>query len=106
MFFALALMLDLWRPVAFEEWPIFAFQVLLASAPFAALAFRGIRSSLPWLVALILTAAVWCAYFASVLIAVRDETGAPIGMGMILTVSPFVIAAAALFANRLTRKRS
>ena len=61
---------------------------------------------MPWLVALVLTAIVWSAYFISVLISVRDKTGANIGMGLIFAVSPFVIAGAALLANQLARNRS
>jgi len=85
-----------------EEWPFFLFQVLLAAAPFGLLALLGVRSRLPWVIAAVLTICFWTAYFASVLISARDRTGANIGMGLIMFVSPFIIGGIALGVARLT----
>ena len=88
-----------------EEWPILLFQVLIAAAPFGILARRGVRAKLPWLVAAVLTVCLWSAFFYSVWLAARLQTGANIGMGLLLLASPFIIAGAALMAAKLTDAR-
>jgi hypothetical protein len=89
-----------------EEWPILLVWVLFAGAPFGFLALMGVRTMLPWLVAAILTVFFWGALFASVLIAARDQTGANIGMGLLMLASPFVIGGAAWIAAKATRRSS
>ncbi len=88
-----------------EEWPILLFHVLLATAPFGILALAGIRATLPWFVAVILTACFWGAYFASAVIAARDRSGANIGMGLVMFISPLVIGSGAWIAAKVTRSR-
>ena len=92
--------------ISLEAWPYLLIPVLLATAPFGLLARAGIRDRVPWIVAGILTACVWGAYFVSVLIAARDRTGANIGIGLLLLVSPLVIAGGAFIAAKFTRTRS
>jgi hypothetical protein len=94
------------RSISPEEWPFLLFQILLAAAPFALLVRRGIRAWLPWIVGIALTLCFWAAFFASTLVAARDKTGANIGMGLIMFVSPFLIAGGALLAARLGRAHS
>lgn len=89
-----------------EEWPFLILQALLAGAPFAILALIGIRSKLPWLVALFLTLCVWGLLFYSVILAARDGTGANIGMGWLMLVAPIIISAAAVAATSLNRNRA
>ena len=91
--------------IPFEEWPFPVIQILLASAPFGILAFRGVKSKLPWLVAGVLTISFWAAFFYSVWLAARDQTGANIGMGLLVLASPIVIVGGTLIAATLTRPR-
>ena len=88
-----------------EEWPFLLFQVLLVSAPFGLLSLAGIRAKLPWLVAALLTVCFWGAYFASGLIAARERTGANIGMGLLMLLSPAVIAGGAWAAVKVPYRR-
>lgn len=94
------------RSIPPEDWPFLLFQILLAAAPFALLVRRGIRARLPWIVAIVLTLCFWAAFFASMLVAARDQTGANIGMGLVMFVSPLLIAGGALLAARLDRALS
>ena len=91
--------------VPFEEWPFVLIQVLIAAAPFGILARKGIRAKLPWLVAAILTVCFWGALFYSAWLAARDQTGANIGMGLVMLASPLLIAGGALVAAKLTKAR-
>jgi hypothetical protein len=89
-------------PLPGEEWPFALFYGLLLAVPFAYLALDGTRHWLPWLVATLLTALSWGALSASVISSARDQTGANIGMGLLMLASPVVITVGAWLANRRT----
>ena len=89
-----------------EGWPLLLFQVVIAGAPFGVLAHRGIRTKLPWIVAVVLTVCFWSALLYSGWLVMRDQTGANIGMGWLMLLSPFFISGAALIAADLARVRS
>jgi hypothetical protein len=78
-----------------EEWGGLAFQALLVSIPFIAVAVTGTKKVAPWIVALSLTFAFWGYYlFRGVSYQwYPDGTGADIGLGLIMLVSPIVITA-------------
>jgi ABC-type transport system involved in multi-copper enzyme maturation permease subunit len=86
-----------------EEWPILLLQILIAGAPFGILALTGMRAKLPWLVAVILTVCFWGTLFFSAWIAARDQTGANIGMGLLMLASPLLITGAALLTAKFMR---
>jgi len=92
--------------LSWEEWPFLLVQILIAGAPFGVLVVKRIKAKLPWLVAGILTLCFWSMLAYSVSQAARDETGANIGMGWTMLVSPLVIAGAALLASKATRVAS
>lgn len=79
-----------------EEGGVFAFQAVLMSIPFLILAVAGIDKKAPWLVGFAMTLAVWGFYLADSLIRYGDGSGANIGLGLLLIVSPLVIAVASL----------
>ena len=87
-----------------EEWGIFLFQTLVVAAPFGLFALAGVRGRLPWIVAFALTATLWGIYLAVGLTAHGDGTGANIGLGLLMVVSPAFIAAAGLLAARLIKE--
>lgn len=93
------------RPFPLELWPYLFLQVMLASVAFAYLARKGIRSRLPWLVAVGVTAAFWASLFVIELQSLRSETGATISMGWLMLMSPLVIASAALLTEKVSRGR-
>jgi hypothetical protein len=78
-----------------EEWRVLAFQALLVSIPFIALAVTGTKKPAPWVTALCLTLAFWGYYlFRGVSYQWHpDGTGADIGLGLIMLVSPIIITA-------------
>jgi hypothetical protein len=80
-----------------QEWAVFLFQALIVAAPFALLALAGIRRRAPWLVAGALTLTLWGYYlFEGVSYQWHpDGSGANIGLGLLLLVSPLFIAGAA-----------
>lgn len=94
------------RPIPTDEWPFLLFQILFAAAPFGFLALVGIKSTAPWLAAAVLTILFWAAFFVSVLISARDGTGANIGMGLVMFVSPLVIGGGAWLVSHLTTDRA
>ena len=94
------------RSMPAEEWPILLFQVLLVALPFGLLALAGVKARMPWLVAVGLTLGFWIVFFVSVLISARDGTGANIGMGLIMLVSPIPIASGAWIAAKVSSRRS
>jgi hypothetical protein len=85
---------------------VLLFQVAIVAAPFLLLALAGTRDKLPWLVAFALTLALWGYLLFD---GVRyhwsgDTSGANIGLGLILLVSPLVIAGAAMAAYAWRRR--
>jgi hypothetical protein len=89
-----------------EEWSVFLFQMLIVAAPFGLLALMGIGNRLPWLVGLAPTLALWgYDLFDGVSYQWHpDGTGANIGLGLVMLVSPFVIAAACFGADTWQRR--
>lgn len=84
-----------------EKQSVFTFQILLVAAPFALLALFSVRARLPWVVGVILTAAFWGTYFVA---SVASRSGdANIGLGLLMLISPFIVAASAFLAARDTR---
>ncbi|MGH6658284.1 MAG: hypothetical protein ACREBM_01390, partial [Sphingomicrobium sp.] len=63
-------------------------------------------TKLPWLVAILLTLCFWSAYFVTILLGARDGTGANIGIGLIMLLSPFVIGVGAWVAAERSKNRS
>ena len=91
-----------------DEWGVFLFQALIAGAPFGLLALTGIRNRAPWLVGIAMTVAFWGYYFFE---AVRyhlsgDTSGANIGLGLLMMVSPIIITAACFVTFGIQRSRS
>lgn len=82
-----------------DELPILLFQMLLVATPFFLLAIMGIKARLPWLVGLVLTAAFWGFYLYESLSHHGDGTGANIGLGLLMLVSPVIISACSLAAG-------
>ena len=95
------------RPLSLSaESGVLLFQVLLVAAPFLILSLAGTRDRLPWLTALVLTLALW-GY--SLFDGVRyqwsgDASGANIGLGLVMLVSPLFIAGAALAVHAWRRR--
>lgn len=91
-----------------EEWGVLLFQALLAGAPFGLLAISGIRNRAPWLVGIAMTVAFWGYYFFD---GVRyqlsgDSSGANIGLGILMMVSPIIITGACFVTSLLQHPRS
>lgn len=80
-----------------EAWPL-VLQMLIVAAPFALLAFAAVRRPAPWLTGLALTLALWgYDLFEGVSYQWHpDGTGADIGLGLIMLVSPLPITAASV----------
>jgi len=91
-----------------EEWGVFLFQMLLVAAPFGMLALMDVGRWLPWLVGLALTLAFWGYYLFEGLSYQwhPDGSGANIGLGLLLLVSPFIVGIACLGANAWQRRNS
>ena len=85
-----------------EEW---VWQALLISIPFIAVALTGTLRKAPWLVGLALTLALWgYALYDGVSYQWHpDGTGANIGLGLIMLVSPVFITAICLAVYWLQR---
>jgi hypothetical protein len=83
-----------------DEWGVFLFQIMIVSIPFVLMAFAGIHSLKPWLVGCLLTAAFWGYYFYVGISSRGDNTGANIGLGLLMLVSPILISGACIFIAR------
>lgn len=79
-----------------EEAGTFAFQVGLVSIPFLILAFAGVAKKLPWLVGLGMTAAFWGIYLADAIYRDGGGSGANIGLGLLILLSPMIITLSCL----------
>jgi hypothetical protein len=87
-----------------EEWGVFLFQMLLVAVPFALLGIAGLRSRLSWGVSLALTAMFWVIYLADGLSSWGDGTGANIGLGLLMLVSPAFVTAAGFLAAKAAKE--
>jgi hypothetical protein len=87
-----------------EEWPILLFNVLMVAAPFGLLALCGIRTRLPWAVGIVLTLGLW-GWLLLDAVAAAPGRGANIGLGLIMLVSPILVAAAAFAAHALQQRK-
>ena len=76
-----------------DEWDIYLFQMLLIAAPFGVLALAGVNGKGPWLAGGALTALFWGDYlYAGIHYQLSgDRSGADIGLGIIMLISPVVI---------------
>ncbi len=75
-------------------------QAAFVSFPFAILAIIGIRKKSPWLSGLALTAVLWGYFLYDVISSRGSGEGANIGLGLIMIVSPGVIAVICLIVAR------
>ncbi|HWT13703.1 MAG TPA: hypothetical protein VN231_13190 [Allosphingosinicella sp.] len=88
-----------------KGFPAFLFHVVLVSIPFLLLAFLEIRAKLPWVVGIVFTAALWIYVVYDFSVRRADGSGANIGMGLILLVSPIFVSAVCLFTARRELRR-
>ena len=92
-----------------EESGMLLFKAGMVAAPFLLLSLAGTRDKIPWLVAALLTLAFWgYVLFEGVRYQwTGDTSGANIGLGLIMLVSPFLIGGAAMgiYAWRRERRR-
>ena len=91
-----------------DEWWVFLFQMLIAGSPFGLLALAGIWNRAPWIVGIAMTTAFWGYLFFDGL---RyhfsgDTSGANIGLGLFMIVSPVIISAACLITHEARRQDS
>ena len=84
-----------------DEWGVLLFQVLLVAAPFALLARAGLHTPAAWGAAFVVTLIFWGLLIASAVAAQRDGTGANIGMGLLMLVSPVFVAGAGFLAQKI-----
>jgi hypothetical protein len=91
-----------------EEWGVIAFQSLLVSFPFIAVALTGTIKKAPWLVGLALTLSLWgYGLYRGVSYQWHpDGSGADIGLGLIMLASPLPITAICLGIYWLQRRTS
>ncbi len=89
-----------------EEWGIFLSQMLLVAAPFGLLALAEVRDGVAWLVGGAFTATLWGYYlFDGIRYQLSDEiSGANIGLGLMLLVSPVFISVACLATAAFRRR--
>ena len=87
------------------EYGFFIVMAAMVSFPFAVLSLLGISRRLPWLVGLFLTFALWGWDFYDGVANWGTGRGANIGLGLLLTVSPALIAVACLIAARYAERR-
>lgn len=80
-----------------EEWPTLLTEVLWVAAPFAVFALTDVPPR-GWLAALIVTVILWSALVCSVYLS--HGGGANIGMGLLLLVSPLIVATSGYWAAR------
>jgi hypothetical protein len=81
-----------------EEWGVYAFQSLLVSVPFIAVAVTGTLKKAPWITGLAFTVLLWGYYLYSGVSYQwhPDGTGANIGLGLMMLISPIFITAACI----------
>jgi hypothetical protein len=70
---------------------------VIASTPFIVLAIFGIRTRLPWIVGICLTAAFW-GFYVYEITRPYEGGGADIGLGILMLFSPLPIAGASLLS--------
>jgi hypothetical protein len=96
------------RPVDLSaEGGVLLFEMLIVAAPFLLLSLAGTSDKLPWLVAFALTFALW-GYFLFDGVRYQwsgDTSGANIGLGLIMLVSPLFITGAAMAVYAWRRRR-
>jgi hypothetical protein len=85
---------------------VLLFQAGVVAAPFLLLSLVGTRDKIPWLVAALLTLGFWGYLLFD---GVRyhwtgDTSGANIGLGLIMLVSPLLISGAAMGIHAWRRK--
>ncbi|TFI56842.1 hypothetical protein E2493_18015 [Sphingomonas parva] len=79
-----------------EEWTVLIWQAISVSIPFIVVAVTGTKKKAPWIVGLVLTLTLW-GYYLVEGVSYQwhpDGSGANIGLGLIMLVSPLVITAA------------
>ena len=86
-----------------EEWPFALFWGVVFALPFAYLTLAA-RAWLPWVLTAILTACIWGALVAAVVITTREEPGVNFWIVLIMLAAPAVITAGAATAVHLTQR--
>jgi hypothetical protein len=89
-----------------DEWLVYLVDMAFVAAPFVALALAGIKSAWPWLAGLALTLSFW-GYVLYEGVSYQwhpDGSGANIGLGLLVLVSPVPIALIC-FAVHLAERR-
>lgn len=95
------------RPLVFS-WDVAPVNALLVAIPYLGLALAGATRLLPWLIGLALTLSLWGYSLYS---GVRyqwnpDGSGANIGLGLMMMVSPFIILPIVLGVDAVQRRAS
>lgn len=89
------------RPIDLAaEWDVIAFLMVIAAIPFLLLAAVGVTAKAPWLVGLALHSLFWGWILFDALI--NEGAGVNIGLGLLIPLSPIVIAGAALWTAKAT----
>ncbi|HEX8654468.1 MAG TPA: hypothetical protein VF693_04505 [Allosphingosinicella sp.] len=83
-----------------EEWAVLAYQAVMGSVPFLLLAGSGVTARAPWAVGLAVHILLWGLCVLDPFL--RDGGGANIGLGLIMLLSPAIIAGAALATAKAT----
>ena len=82
--------------------------VLVVAAPYLLLALFGVRSILPWAVALVLTLSLWATWLHSTVTYRWHPDGSGVNMGTIFLIlaSPFIISIVAFAVDAVQQWRS
>ena len=89
-----------------EEWAVILFQCVIVFLPFFLISAAGVGTLLSWVVGLVLTLGLWGYAFIDPILRRGTGTGANIGLGLIIFVSPVIITAACLAVGRYGVTRS
>jgi hypothetical protein len=91
-------------PLPADEWPFALLWGAIFALPFGYLALAT-RAWIPWAITGLLTACVWGALIAAVLISVREQPGVNFYLVPFMLAAPIVITVAAAAAVHHTKKR-
>lgn len=92
------------EPLPGEEWPFALFWGVILALPFGYLALAT-KAWMPWVVTIILTACIWGALIATVIVSVREQPGVNFGIVLLMLAAPIIITAGAAAAVHFTKGR-